>query len=277
MFALRSMLRRVTVPAIAFALVVAPLVPARAQNAELSADDIEEVRDFLIGNAISILFHETGHMLVTAYNLPVLGREEDAVDNLATLLLMDWDTDEGDQALIDSADAWFLSDVAGFDADQAPVYYGEHGLDRQRAYQIVCLMVGGKPDLYGDFADEVEMPKDRQQRCQIDYTTARESWDGVLYDYLLDEDAEPSAIFIHHDDAPEALIYAKEILEEESILEDVADYVAGTFDLPFEVTYVAAKCDQANAFWNPADRIIVLCYELIDFYADLIIKDITER
>ena len=32
-------------------------------------------------------------------------------------------------------------------------YYDEHGLDWQRAYQIVCLMVGSNPDQFGQLAD----------------------------------------------------------------------------------------------------------------------------
>ena len=136
-------------------------VSSVAQNSETEPndEDVEEALDFVIGNAISILFHETGHMLISAYQLPVLGREEDAVDNLATILLMDWDDEEADQALIDSADAWFFSNVASDGQQTNTAIYGEHGLDEQRAFQIVCLMVGGNRKRFGDFANEVELPE----------------------------------------------------------------------------------------------------------------------
>ena len=38
---------------------------------------------------------------------------------------------------------------------ETPDYYGRHGLNEQRAYQIVCLMVGSDPVKFKAVADEV--------------------------------------------------------------------------------------------------------------------------
>ena len=39
-----------------------------------------------------------------------------------------------------------------------PAYYGRHGLNEQRAYQIVCLMVGSDPVRFKALADETKLP-----------------------------------------------------------------------------------------------------------------------
>jgi len=269
---------RVAIIALAVAL-MACAAQAEDRNADtgVDADGVEETLDFMVGNAISILFHETGHMLISALELPVLGREEDAVDNLATLLLLEWDEEEADQALIDSADAWFFSDLEQDEQNAEPVYYGEHGLNQQRAYQTVCLMVGGKPGLFADYADEVELPKERQESCRRDFEQARTSWFDLLSDHVLEDDDTPSAVTYRYDAAPDDLSYVRDALRDANVLKDTAEFVATTFRLPYSVTFVAGSCGQPNAFWTPGTREITLCYELMDYYADLIIRDIAER
>ena len=78
-------------------------------------------------------------------------------------------------------------------------------------------------------------------------------------------------------EAPKELQDIAETLRETAVLEDVAEFVSTAFRLPFSVNYVAKSCGEPNAFWTPNDQTVTLCYELIDYYADLIIKDIAER
>ena len=66
----------------------------------LSEKQIDKVVEFMVGNALFFLFHETGHMLVSEFELPVLGKEEDAVDTLSSLLLLEAEDKIFDQALM---------------------------------------------------------------------------------------------------------------------------------------------------------------------------------
>ncbi|MFN4169605.1 MAG: DUF4344 domain-containing metallopeptidase, partial [Pannonibacter phragmitetus] len=61
----------------------------------LAAARGDEARDSVIqSNIISTLYHEFGQALVDVLKLPVLGREEDAADALATLLIHQlWEED----------------------------------------------------------------------------------------------------------------------------------------------------------------------------------------
>ncbi len=95
----------------------------------------------MIGNSTFIMFHEAGHMLISELGLPVLGREEDAVDTLSAILLLEGRDETLDQAITDSADGWFLSGEQMAEDDEY-AFWDSHGIDDQRAYQIVCMMVG---------------------------------------------------------------------------------------------------------------------------------------
>ena len=42
----------------------------------------KQLVEFVIGNTLFVLTHELGHGLINEFNMPVLGREEDAADSL---------------------------------------------------------------------------------------------------------------------------------------------------------------------------------------------------
>ena len=62
----------------------------------------EQVEDAVTNATTFVFFHELGHALVDAYDLPITGREEDAVDQLSVLLLADG-SEEGEQMVLDAA------------------------------------------------------------------------------------------------------------------------------------------------------------------------------
>ena len=53
----------------------------------------------------------------------------------------------------------------------------------------------------------------------------------------------------------------KELLEDDHALEDMADDINQTLNLPYDIPLLGAQCDQANAFWSPSDKTITICYE----------------
>ena len=72
------------------------------------------------------LLHEAGHAFIADQNIPVLGKEEDAVDNFATILLLNY-VDNGDDIAISAADMF------AFESEDRPDYYdfGEY-IDEHR-------------------------------------------------------------------------------------------------------------------------------------------------
>ena len=48
----------------------------------------DRLGQLLLGNYVFILFHEIGHALIHELNLPVVGVEEDAVDEFAAIALI---------------------------------------------------------------------------------------------------------------------------------------------------------------------------------------------
>src|ERR1043166_2067794 len=127
---------------------------------------IKATTEFALGNSLFALLHEVGHGLIADLGLPVLGREEDAADAFATVTMLEMKTEFTHRTLVNSAKSWMMSDRRSRANREAVTYYDAHGLDLQRAYNIICLMVGSDPERFEDLAREVNLPDDRQETCQ---------------------------------------------------------------------------------------------------------------
>ena len=73
-----------------------------------------------------------------------------------------------------------------------PVFYDEHGLDQQRAYQIICFMVGSDPRGFRTIATQAKLPEERQKSCRGDYEQAQASWLQLLEPHLRSAPPKPS-------------------------------------------------------------------------------------
>lgn len=138
------------------------------------SESAEQLVDDLLGITEFVFYHEIAHALIDAYDIPVLGREEDAADDLATLMAAHMEL--GDIALI-AADAFDISaELSGEFAESQ--FWDEHSLGEQRMYSLVCLVFGSDPEAYADLAEE--FPEHKAQRCIYDFQQKSDSWDKVL-------------------------------------------------------------------------------------------------
>jgi hypothetical protein len=133
------------------------------------------------GATAATFFHELGHALVDAWKLPITGKEEDAVDQLSTLVLINR-TDAGEQMAIAGAVSFRL--YADLSKGEKKIYWDEHSLDDQRFYDTVCMIYGHNPQRYEYLIKEGVLPEERAVNCQADYERIERSWRTLLAPYL---------------------------------------------------------------------------------------------
>lgn len=240
------------------------------------ADDpvLADAMAFALHDAAFTMYHEIGHLLVGELGLPVLGKEEDAVDALATIWLLEFDESEDSyDALIDAADGWYFNAVnsTGSGVDDFS-YYDEHSLDIQRAYAMVCMMVGKDPEAFGETADIYELDPEQQESCGYTYDQAFTSWMSLLEPHLTEAESGAS-IEIIYDDAGQYETYAQ-ALKDYQLLEYAAQTVSMSFNLPGPVTFRATQCGEPNAFYDPATSEVIYCYEMAEHMFYLYLYDI---
>ncbi|MEZ8786282.1 DUF4344 domain-containing metallopeptidase [Vibrio splendidus] len=134
-----------------------------------------------IDTLLHTLLHEAGHAYIEDQNIAILGKEEDAVDNLATVLLLNYVEHGGDAAIS-------AADMFAFESEDRPEYYDlgeyidEHSFDLQRYFSTLCLVYGSDPDAYKNLLDEVENDylKDRKEFCVEHFDVINANWHRYL-------------------------------------------------------------------------------------------------
>lgn len=133
------------------------------------------------GATVSTFYHELGHALVDAWKIPITGKEEDAVDQLSTLVLIDR-TEEGERMALDGARSFRL--YADLEKTEKKIYWDEHSLDEQRFYDTICLIYGHNPEKYEYLVKDGTLPQERAEICPDDYARTQNSWKKLLGPYL---------------------------------------------------------------------------------------------
>ncbi len=124
------------------------------------------------------LFHELGHALIEMYQLPVVGKEEDAVDSLANVLLIEF-YDQGQETVLSAADLFDLESGDREDFEEAD-FWDEHSLDSQRYYSALCHVYGSDPDNYESILENTDISDDRAELCIQEYEAASRNWFKLL-------------------------------------------------------------------------------------------------
>src|SRR4026209_808538 len=123
--------------------------------------DREVGGEYLVtGTLVFALMHELGHGLIDVLELPTTGREEDAVDQLATILLLNQGP-IGD-SLAFGAVGWFATNARSSQLDDLALA-DDHGLDKQRVYNIICWIYGRNPKRYPEVIAEGWLPEHRAE------------------------------------------------------------------------------------------------------------------
>jgi Putative metallopeptidase len=229
----------------------------------------EALAEFVSGNMLFVLLHELAHAAVTELDLPVLGKKEDAADSFAALTLINIKSSFSDRVLTQAAKGWFMADRRDRKEGEPVVYYDEHGLNQQRAFQIVCYMVGADPIRFKDLAAETKLPKDRQESCADDFRDAAKSWGAVLKPHLRAPDQPETKIDVIYGEASGRLEIAAQMARSIKLLEPVAARSAELVTWPAPFSLEMQTCGFINARWAPETRKLTLCYELAADFVDL--------
>jgi hypothetical protein len=224
--------------------------------------------EFVMGNTLFALAHEIGHGLISEMNMPVLGREEAAADSFAVVNALKMASVFTEQVLIQAAKGWVLAAKRDKTQGNPLAFHDEHGLDLQRAYTVVCFMVGSNPEKYKALAADTKLPKERQTSCVVEWKNSAWSWDEMLKPHLRSADQPKVTITAEYQNEDKYPIQSR-VLRHLGLLEAFAANAAERYAWPRSFSIVARSCGEANARWSSRARTLTLCYELIDEFMEL--------
>ncbi len=166
------------------------LIEDLAQRFSTVAKDQQQLEDAVGGAITFVFFHELGHCLIDLLKLPSTGREEDAVDQLATYVLVDSGGEEGERMALSGAMWWGqkydeLAQSGRTAGELDQLWADEHSLNAQRMYNIICWVYGHNQQKYAGMVNN-PLPEARAVRCPTEYERLSGAWLTLLKPYLKD-------------------------------------------------------------------------------------------
>ncbi len=230
--------------------------------------------EYFVGNFQFTLLHELSHAFITQSNLPVLGDEEIAADELAIAVLLLEDSDHAPQdrvrLLLAAADGWLLEWALEQQAESEIPYWEDRPLKIQRFYRIVCSIYGSDPETYSKYNWRLRLPFERSFSCIDDYRgiVKKVAWLRKI-DAKLNADTagrtkreQTHTIF----EAPANIRrdHIAKLLLDSNIINETVTMFTKLFPLRNKVTVVLANGCGVSAYWRDDLDEIILCYELVE-------------
>jgi hypothetical protein len=129
--------------------------------------------DAAVGQFFWVTFHEVGHAAFDMFNVPIFGHEEDAADNFATFIMLQFGKGQAPRLINGAAWAWraYLGDYQKNPVvpTRLAAFASDHGLPQERFYNLVCLAFGANSQEFADFANF--LPPTRSPNCSHEYQT----------------------------------------------------------------------------------------------------------
>jgi Putative metallopeptidase len=232
----------------------------------LSPEHRELIAEFMAGNTLFVALHELSHAVTSQMKLAALDRKEDAADTFAVMELAKIAPALSDHVLEQAAKGWYVSDQRTQDNGNTVAYFDDHGINRERAERIACLMVGAGGGKFQRIAAEAKLPQERRDGCGAEYEAAVKVWDDALKASLRSPDQPKTKIDVVYGDTKGKVESKLEPIAQAframGLLEAVAAQLSDTYVWPAPFTIAMESCGYPSAQWLPRTRTLGICYEL---------------
>jgi hypothetical protein len=126
--------------------------------------------DAIAGQFFYVAAHEMGHAVFDLADVPIFGRLEDAADQFAAYIMLQFGKGQA-RALIGGAAYSYRDDIADKKVS-APLkaFSSNHGAPQARFYNLLCLAYGADQKVFGDLIEKGYLPEDRAKGCKREYS-----------------------------------------------------------------------------------------------------------
>ena len=134
--------------------------------------------DAFVGPMADVFLHEASHALFDMLRIPLLGREEDAADQLAAYHVLQLSKELRRKLILGVAWAYAGELKVRRPRDlhrrrlqvtRHATQADEHGTTAQRLYNLLCIAHGSDKELFTDVVEKGFLPQQRAERCEDEY------------------------------------------------------------------------------------------------------------
>ncbi len=133
--------------------------------------------DAVVGPVMEVVLHEVAHAIFHILELPILGREEDAADQFAAIMLLQMGEDTARRTIAATAHMYWREN------EESPPDHSDfassHSPPIQRFYQLVCIAYGWDEKLFS-FVRETYLEPQRADECGDEVATLKASFAKLI-------------------------------------------------------------------------------------------------
>src|SRR4029077_9814108 len=151
----------------------------KTMPAETTAAGVTPI-DAIVGPLFDTSLHEFAHALFEMLRLPVLGREEDAADQLSAYITMQLGKVEARRLIGGAAYAYKTEAEAATTPPTMTQFANVHGTPAQRFYNVLCIAYGADEQLFGYVVERGYLPKERAEDCKDEYRQVARAYEKLF-------------------------------------------------------------------------------------------------
>jgi hypothetical protein len=130
-------------------------------------------QEALVGPLFLVLLHETGHAIYDIFQVPVLGSQEDAADQFATYVLLQFGGERAHRLIRGAAYSFkrIIADVKNKPNVTLPLdaFSSDHSRPEQRFFNLACIAYGYDAKLFAGVVENGYLPEKRAKKCKAEY------------------------------------------------------------------------------------------------------------
>ena len=274
---LRFLLLAATTMAAAVFVPVASSQPTKDEQTQFSV---------LLGTTLAILFHELGHALVGELQVPATGPEEDVADGFSAIAMSVGLEERMDASL--SQGILRYASLLWYHMALRPGTRGswqdEHAPDIRRFYNSFCLIYGSAPSYFERLADDVKFETRVRQRCIREYHRRRLAWETILRPVSRDSVDEAAGDHPADDSISKVVVtvspastrfgrIVETLFAEDGLGAEFGRMLEQQIAWPRDLTVEFRDCDLMNAWYDPREGKVTICYSIIEYATNLVLEE----
>jgi len=131
---------------------------------------------------LEIFLHESAHALFDQLRIPIIGRQEEAADVLAGVVILHMRSRSARETI--QGIIWMYAQEAKEERVGRKKLADVHLLAEQRYYNWMCLAYGARPALFADLVRDNVLTAERAETCQDEYRRAAYAVTKLMGPYL---------------------------------------------------------------------------------------------
>lgn len=135
--------------------------------------------DTLVGPFVDTVLHEFAHALFDYLDIPILGREEDAADQVSAFIYLQLGKTEARRLIMGTVYTYML-EVEDTDPPSMAEFADEHSTSEQRRFNLLCMAYGADSELFEDVAAWGGMPEERADICEEEFELIAHAYQTLI-------------------------------------------------------------------------------------------------